>query len=200
MARTESSVGWHALSPRRAWATVTFSDGSTPLGPAQLLDGSGLATISISTLAVGPPTITASYSGDSNFITSSTPTALTQTVNQAATTTTVTSSANPSVSGQPVTFTATVKAAGRGNGTPTGTVTFSINGTPQSPVALTVINGVDQATFTTAPLSAGTDTITASYGGDSNLHHQHLAGIQPEGQVTFTKREKGRYCLLELEK
>ena len=58
-----------------------------------------------------------------------------------------------------------------GIGTPTGTVIFSINGTPQSqsPVPLTVINGVDQATFTTAPLSAGTYTITAIYGGDSNF-------------------------------
>jgi predicted secreted protein len=148
--------------------TVTFFDGSTSLGPAQLLDGSGHATISISTLAVGSHTITASYVGDSNFTVSVSP-ALTQTVNQAATKTTVTSSANPSGSGKPVTFTATVKAVAPGIGTPTGTVTFSINGTLQSPVSLTVINGVDQATFTTAPLFAGTYTITAVYDGDSNF-------------------------------
>ena len=88
-------------------------------------------------------------------------------LNQAATT--IASSANPSGSGQPVTFTATVNAVPPGIGTPTGTVTFKVDGTPQSPVPLTVINGVDQATFTTASLSAGTYTITAVYGGDSNF-------------------------------
>ena len=148
--------------------TVTFFDGSTSLGTA-LLNGSGHATISISNLAVGPhTTITASYVGDGNF-TASVSSALTQTVKQDATKTTVSSSANPSGSGKPVTFTATVKAVAPGIGTPTGTVTFSINGTPQSPVPLRVINGVDQATFTTAPLSAGTYTITAVYDGDSNF-------------------------------
>ena len=148
--------------------TVTFFDGSTSLGTA-LLNGSGHATISISNLAVGPhTTITASYVGDGNF-TASVSSALTQTVKQDATKTTVASSANPSGSGKPVTFTATVKAVAPGIGTPTGTVTFSINGTLQSPVPLKVINGVDQATFTTAPLSAGTYTITAVYVGDSNF-------------------------------
>ena len=88
-------------------------------------------------------------------------------LNQAAMT--IASSANPSGSGQLVTFTATVSVVPPGIGTPTGTVTFSVDGTPQSPVPLTVINGVDQATFTTAPLSAGTYTITAVYGGDSNF-------------------------------
>ena len=151
--------------------TVAFFDGLTSLGTAQLY-GSGQATISISTLSVGPHSITASYAGDLNFNASVTATtgALTQTVNQAATKTTVTSSANPSGSGKPVTFTATVKAVAPGIGIPTGTVTFSINGTPQSPaVPLTMTNGVDQATFTTAPLLAGTYTITAVYDGDSNF-------------------------------
>src|SRR5262249_44379944 len=46
-----------------------------------------------------------------------------------ATTTTVTSSPNPSVFGQSVTFTATVSAASPGSGTPTGTVTFEDGGT-----------------------------------------------------------------------
>ena len=56
-----------------------------------------------------------------------------------------------------------------GTGIPTGNVTFSINGTPETPVALTVlINGADEATFTTT-LAAGTYTITAVYDGDINF-------------------------------
>ena len=49
-------------------------------------------------------------------------------VAQAATQTTVTSSANPSIAGQSVTFTATVTANDLGAGTPTGSVQFMIDG------------------------------------------------------------------------
>ncbi|MGA7402848.1 MAG: FG-GAP-like repeat-containing protein [Candidatus Sulfotelmatobacter sp.] len=45
--------------------TVTFSDGTTPLGSPAL--SGGVASLSISTLAIGTHTITASYSGDGNF-------------------------------------------------------------------------------------------------------------------------------------
>jgi len=66
--------------------------------------------------------------------TTSSPPATTSTTTSASTTTTttlpgtttgVTSSANPSVSGQSVIFTATVTAKSAGAGTPTGTVTFN---------------------------------------------------------------------------
>lgn len=46
--------------------TVTFKDGSTSLGSASL-DGLGNATLSTSALAVGTRSLTAVYSGDSNF-------------------------------------------------------------------------------------------------------------------------------------
>jgi streptogramin lyase len=82
------------------------------------------------------------------------------------TTTTITSSANPSVFGQAVTFTATVSATPPGSGTPTGTVTFFDNGTAMGAGSL---NGSGVATFTTSTLSLGTHPITASYAGDSNF-------------------------------
>src|SRR5207245_4620558 len=72
-------------------------------------------------------TITAIYSGDVNFTTSSSA-PLTQTVNQEAPTTSHSSSANPSVSGQSVTYTAVVTANPPGAGTPTGTVDFQDGG------------------------------------------------------------------------
>ena len=79
------------------------------------------------------------------------------TVKVQPTTTTVSSSQNPSIFGNPVTFTATVSP-----NTATGTVTFNIDGTPQAPVA--VSSG--QATFSTSSLSVGNHTITAAYSGD----------------------------------
>jgi len=88
---------------------------------------------------------------------------LTFTLAPAATTTSVTSSADPSVFGQPVTFTATVTTAGLG--TPTGNVQFFDGATPiGSAVAL---NASGQAQVTTSSLSVGNHTITAQYAGES---------------------------------
>ena len=112
-----------AASPGSGTPTgsVTFMDGSTALGSATL--GSGKASFKTTSLAVGSQAITAVYGGDGNF-TTSTSTALTQTVQEDATATKLTSSVNLSVFGQSVTFTATVEAASPGSGTPSGTVTF----------------------------------------------------------------------------
>src|SRR5206468_1393683 len=89
-------------------STTTTTLPSTPLGTGTL-NGSGQATFTTSTLAVGSHSITASYGGDATF-SGSTSSPLTQTVKKAGTTTLLSSSANPSVSGQAVTFTATVTA------------------------------------------------------------------------------------------
>src|SRR5688572_32297004 len=109
-------------------------------------------------------TITAQYSGDGNFLASAG--SVIQTVIKANTTTAVTSSVNPSVVGQAVTFTATVSAVAPEAGTPSGTVQFLDNGTPVgAPVALSV--GV--ATMNTSALTVGSHTITAVYSGDCNF-------------------------------
>jgi Bacterial Ig-like domain (group 3)/SdrD B-like domain len=74
-------------------------------------------------------------------------------------------SANPSVFGQSVTITATVAGVG-GSGTPTGTIQFMMDGNDfGSPVAL--VNGA--ASFTSAGLSTGPHSITATYAGDGSF-------------------------------
>ena len=70
-------------------------DGSTTLGTGSV-DGSGVATFTTSTLAVGSHSLSAVYSGDANF-TGSTSSSVNQVVNQGGTTTALVSSANPSV-------------------------------------------------------------------------------------------------------
>ena len=57
-------------------------------------------------------------------------------MNQAGTSTALSSSANPSVFGQSVTFTARVTPVAPGSGTPTGSVEFFDNGTELSEVNL----------------------------------------------------------------
>src|SRR5439155_5954095 len=98
--------------------------------------------------------------------TGSTSVALTQTVNKANTTTTVASSANPSVFGQSVTFTATVAVVAPGAGSPSGTVTFLDGATTLGSGALSG----STATFSTSALAVGSHSITASYGGDTNFN------------------------------
>ena len=140
--------------------TVTFTIDGTTQAPSTV--DSGVATLTVSSLAGGDHTVTAAYSGDSND-TASTSGALTQAV-QAATTTTMKASANLSVFGQAVTFTVSVKPVAPGTGTPTGTVTFTIEGTAQTPVSL----ASGKATLKTNALSVGTHTVTAAYSGDEN--------------------------------
>jgi hypothetical protein len=80
----------------------------------------------------------------------------------AATTTTVTSSPNPSVAGQNVKFTATVKSP---TVVPVGTVTFTTGTTTLGTVSL----AGGKASLTTSALPAGTTTVTAAYNGTSNI-------------------------------
>ncbi len=64
--------------------TVQFKDGGTNLGSPQALNGSGVATFSTTALTPGMHTITADYSGDVNFLTSSGTLAGGQTVSASA--------------------------------------------------------------------------------------------------------------------
>src|SRR5208283_5803293 len=53
---------------------------------------------------------------------------------------------------------------------PTGTVTFYNNGTSIGTGTLSVVNGQEQASFTTATLSTASHSITAAYtSGDGNF-------------------------------
>jgi hypothetical protein len=147
--------------------TVTFMEGSTVLGTAtlQVVKGVDQATLTVSTLAVGSHSLTAVYNGDSSFAVS-TSTPVTETVNKAQTNTVLTSSSSSTVWGQSITFTAVVSVVTPGAGTPTGTVTFMDGGTVLGTATLKVVNGVDEAIFTTSSLAVGSHAITAVYSGD----------------------------------
>jgi hypothetical protein len=147
-----------------AQGTVTFKEGATTLATIAL-NGSGQAALVSSSFSVGSHTINAKYNGDGN-LSPSTAVPLVQTVNRDDTTTTVASSANPSVFGQPVTFTATVTANPPGSGTPSGTATFFDGGA----MFATRVLVAGQATATNASLSVGTHLITVAYGGDGNFN------------------------------
>ena len=82
-----------------------------------------------------------------------------------ATSLTLTSSANPVVTGNPVTFTATVTPAS-GTTVPTGTVTFSSDG---QLLGSSAVDGTGKATITTSTLTVGQHQIKATYNGNTNF-------------------------------
>jgi Bacterial Ig-like domain (group 3) len=140
--------------------TVQFFDGVNSLGTVALSGGN--ASLTTAALAVGTHFITASYSGDTNF-TSSTSSSLTQTVvaGTVSTTTALTSSLNPAAYGQQVTFTATVSPSSGA----TGTITFMDGGTT---LGTSAVDASGAAAFSTSSLGVGTHSITAQYSGDGS--------------------------------
>ncbi len=173
-----------AVSPSSATGTVTFKDGTTTLGTGAL--SGGTATFTIGSLTATSHSITAVYGGDSAF-SGSTSSALTQTVNQASTTTALSSSANPSVFGQSVAFTATVSGVAPSTATVnTGTVQFLIDGVNfGSAVSVSGGTAISGATTT---LSVGSHTITANYSDGTSYANSSgsLSGGQTVNQASTT--------------
>lgn len=156
-----------AVSPQfggTVTGTVIFKDGATTLS-SRTVSG-GKASFTLSSLHPGNHSITASYDGNTDLL-SSTSAVVTQAVHKANTKTALTSSPNPSTSGQAVTFTATITP--NFTGTPTGTVTFRDN-TKATVLGTGAVNSSRKASFTTSKLEVGAHSVSASYGGDTNFN------------------------------
>jgi RHS repeat-associated protein len=138
-------------------AGVQIYDGSQLLASPSSLSNGGVS-VTLPALPAGTHSITAQYVGDMvNAKSTSSPVTLTV-LQQATPTTTMSSSSNPSVYGNTVTFTASVTPS-----TATGNVYFSYGNTSLGSSPLN--NGV--ATFSTNSLPVGTDFISANYYGDT---------------------------------
>ena len=140
--------------------TVTFMDASTPLGTTSLIGGQ--ATFTSSNLTVGSHAITAIFSGDADFL-ASTSAPVTQTVEspslQFPTRISATANPRPATLGRQVTLTATVKNLTHGGGTPGGSVTF-LDGTTSLGSAV-LRHG--KAMVKTSSLPLGRDVIEVAY-------------------------------------
>jgi hypothetical protein len=151
--------------------TVTFLSGATSLGTASLTS-SASALFSTSSLSAGSYVITAVYSGDSVYSSAGSssvplniaavPTSPPPTSPQASTLT-LSVTPNPAGVGQSIALTGVVTKL---NGVvPTGTVTFSVNGTT---IGSGQLSASGSASTSTSSLAAGTYTLGATYSGDSN--------------------------------
>jgi hypothetical protein len=145
--------------------TVAYTDGTAAVGTGNLTPN---ASNSITTqfFTIGTHPLTATYSGDTDFIASTSATT-NQIVNKAPTITTIQSApAAANLFGHPTTLTATVTAPPPGCGTPSGTVTFSVDGTI---VQTSSLSSTASASLTTTALIPGSHNITVNYYGDTDF-------------------------------
>jgi hypothetical protein len=140
--------------------TVTFYDGVDVLGSVAL-DASAVATLSTDALAAGTHTVTAVFEGTATHA-PSTSAVLSQEVDVAGTTTTVTFVSNPSAFGESVTFTATV--------TPdpgAGTVQFTVDGVGLG-APVPVGPGGAAVSAAVSDLTVGAHDVDAAFSGTAN--------------------------------
>jgi large repetitive protein len=153
----------------KATVSVVAPGGGTPTGTVQFFNGSALlgsAPISNGGVSLAASnfagSITAQYSGDGNFNGSGSPAVSVNALLPAETRLIISSSLNPSMLGQAVTFTASLSVS-QGVGTPGGSVQF-LDGV--TPIGSASISG-GSASVTTSTLTVGSHAITAQYSGDS---------------------------------
>jgi trimeric autotransporter adhesin len=173
--------------------TVSFYDASTTLLGTATVSGDTAILTGITLSATASHTVTAVYSGDTTYSTStSAPLLLSATL--LPVTVTLTESSTVLVSGQPVTLTATV--------TPVNTPALTIEQNPSGYVLFyagtTLISGQvpivqstgysSVASFVLTSLTAGTSVITAQYFGDTTY------GAAVSNSVTLQSEDFGVSC------
>ncbi|WP_229860032.1 Ig-like domain-containing protein, partial [Streptomyces anandii] len=162
--------------------TFDFGDGSATV-TVPVAGGTATATHAYADATASPFTVTATYNGSALYAGSSG--SDTQTVNQAGTSTVVSSSPDPSVVGQPVTFTAVVAPVAPGAGTPTGPVVFDFgDGSPTQ--SATLVGGTASVTHSFASATGSPFTVTAAYGGDGDFGGSSGSVVQSVVQAGTT--------------
>jgi ELWxxDGT repeat protein len=147
-----------------ATGTVDFKEGSTDLTPGGVSLTNGQATFSTSTLGLGSHTITALYSGDSNFpAIDGDDSANPEIVQKDSTSVSLLINPSTLVSGQSVAFAAVVANTSGPFGFPSGQVQFAVDGTNLGPPISLFIVPVASHLPTALLAAGGPHTITATY-------------------------------------
>ncbi|HEY1119429.1 MAG TPA: Ig-like domain-containing protein, partial [Acidimicrobiales bacterium] len=145
--------------------TVQFTVNGADFGAPVAVTGGVAHSATTDSLSTGNHTIGARYAGDANLL-ASTATTRTHTVGKAPTSTVLTSTGSPTVSGQSVTFTATVDVVAPGAGEPTGAVQFNVDGEPYGTAV--PLSG-DSAELAISNLEPGNHLVQATYNGNADF-------------------------------
>ena len=177
--------------------TITFFDGTTQLGTPQPVQGQNPIACAIqasgllvtSAFPQGVSSLTAKYSGDTNYVAA---TSAAQTIDaQEPAIATLTASPTTIQQGQSVTLTAVEAGINKGGPAPTGIVLFFFNSGPTAGQLGTATLSNGQAQLTTTALPAGNITITTGYNGDTNYSSGSEGSVVvqvnpgPDFSVTF---------------
>jgi len=185
-ATVTSGAGTGALT-----GTVTFQDtfngATTTLSNPITVNGAGVAVYNNAGFAVGVHSISAVYNGDATHLPtpSGSQATVAQTVYEATKVALASAPASPSALGASVTFTATVSVADGGAFPLDGSVTFSDSAATLTNNTVPITAGV--ATYTTAALVQGVNTITATYTPNTvNLIHGSIGTLNQDVVVAST--------------
>jgi subtilase family serine protease len=174
------------ISPPSASATaptgtvsITLDGSKVATVPVTASSPSSTATATITAPAIGTHILVATYSGDANYSVAASP-AVTITVGKTATTLVVTPATTTPAANSPLLLTATLTPVGTSAATPSGTISFTLDGATQgtAPIA----SGTT-ATFTITAPASGSHTVQATYGGDVNF----ASSVAPAVSITVAK-------------
>jgi len=160
--------------------TVTFLLDGASVGTGLVVAGSpSTSKITLSAPSIGTHTVLATYNGDSNYSSATSP-AVTITVATTPTTLLLSPSTTTPTAGASMLLTATVSATIAGSAVPTGVVTFTLDGTIQGTAP--VVSG-STANLTIVAPATGSHTLQATYSGDSN----YASSSSPVVSITVAK-------------
>jgi hypothetical protein len=168
---TVSAPGGPAVNGGKVAFRATLAGSNTMINLCTSTVSNGTAQCRTTSLVASqsPYTVTATFTGNSDFFSPSSG-STGQDVSAASTVVTLTSSLNPSVIGQGVTYTASVSVTAPGGGMPSGSVTFS-DGSNRINCAIGSqgFNGTTATCVVTYnDLNGNPHSITASYSGDAD--------------------------------
>jgi polygalacturonase/sugar lactone lactonase YvrE len=137
--------------------TVTFTVDSSTYNATVM---NGVATANVTGLNAGPNTVSAAYTSNNGYASSSSSQG-NFSVSQASTSVTLSANPTPAMQGKTDMLTATVSGVGQ----PTGAVVFTAGSTV---LCTSAVNGAGVATCPFIPSTSGTLSVTAQYEGDAN--------------------------------
>jgi subtilase family serine protease len=157
-------------TPPAVTGSITFKAGTTTVGSCTLSSGTCNATVPASSLQSGANSMTAIFGGSGTYpsSTSSIVTVTVTTASKITPTVTVTPASSQITTAQSDQVTITVNG-GNGNPTPTGSVQLFVTGGYTSASTLLTAGSV-MITIPAGQLPVGSDTVIASYTGDTSYN------------------------------